>query len=102
MSRGMKKFLPYASLIEQGEFVNQMLHEKQKVSKPLLSYDDQERINLLLTNYNDGKVIITYFQAGYIYRITTYIKRIDPTFKELTLVNFKLSFADVIDIIYAE
>ncbi len=102
MSRGMKKFLPYASLIEQGEFIKQMLYEKQKVSKPLVSYDEQERINMLLTNYHGEEVIITYFKAGYIYQTTTYIKRIDPTFKELTLTNFKLSFADVIDIIYAE
>ena len=49
MSRGMKKWAPYASLPEYEDFLNQMLLEREKVEKPLL-FNDQIKQNYTIFN----------------------------------------------------
>ena len=34
--RGMKKWLPFASLVEQGEYLSKMMYEKYKIEKPIV------------------------------------------------------------------
>ena len=44
--RGMKKFAPYASLIEQNDYLERMRYEKNKIEKPKLSSEKAEEIGL--------------------------------------------------------
>ena len=62
--RGMKKWAPYASLIEQKGTMNRMKTNRLKMQKPLLSSEAAEAINRGLLE-NIGKTIhLTYFEDG--------------------------------------
>lgn len=96
--RGMKKWAPFSSLIEQSTCLEKMKYEKNKIDKPLISSDRAEKINQILVNYAGQEVEIKYYYDGYIYTIITTIKRIDKEYKKLVLPSGTLSFKDIIDL----
>lgn len=96
--RGMKKWAPFSSLIEQSTCLEQMRYEKNKISKPLISNERAEKINNVLVRYQGQEVEIKYFYDGYIYLIVTTIKRIDKENRKLILENGPLYFRDIIDL----
>jgi len=75
--RGMKKWAPYASLIEQKDYLNRMRKNKERVSKPLLSAEQAEEINDLLLHCRDEALIFRYFKDGFIYEIQQTILSLD-------------------------
>ncbi len=99
MSRGMKKYLPFASLREQAVYLNKMTAQKKKVEKPLISEDIQAEINLALTHYAGETVEIHYYDDGYIKSITTEIKKIDIHNRKLILAEFSITFTNLLNII---
>ena len=96
--RGMMKWAPYRSLVEQSEFLEHMRYEKNKKTRPLLTEDRVEEINRVLQNYHGETVGITYYSDGYTYLIRTPIKRIDVENQILILPAGKLKFCDIIRI----
>lgn len=96
--RGMMKWAPYRSLVEQSEFLEQMRYKKNKKARPTLTDDRQEEINRVLQNYHGEIVGITYYSDGYIYLIKTKIKRIDVENQQLILPQGKLKFIDIVKI----
>ncbi len=96
--RGMMKWAPYRSLVEQSEFLNQMRYEKNKKTRPTLTEDRMEEINRVLQNYQGEIVGITYYSDGYTYLIKTKIKRIDIENQLLILPQGKLKFRDIVKI----
>lgn len=75
--RGMKKWAPYASLIEQKDYLNRMRKSKERVSKPLLSAEQAEEINDLLLHCRGEDLIFRYFKDGFIYEIQQSILSVD-------------------------
>ncbi|HBF68022.1 MAG TPA: YolD-like family protein [Firmicutes bacterium] len=98
--RGMKKWAPYSSLIEQSTCLEKMRYEKNKIEKPKISSEEAETINSILISYNKEEVIITYFYDGYIYKLSTFIKRIDVLNKMIILETGKIPFSALIKIEY--
>ncbi len=97
--RGMKKYLPFASLVEQETELNKMLYEKNKTSKPLISTENAEKINKILTNYNqDEDYTFKLFYDGYIYKYTGSIIKIDKYKKRIFFKEFSFPLKDIIDI----
>ena len=97
--RGMKKWAPFSSLIEQATCLEEMKYQRNKISKPILTEDQIEKINYILQSYQKGKIVkIKFFHDGYLYIINTTIKKIDLDNKVLVLENGKLSFSNIIDI----
>lgn len=97
--RGMKKWAPFSSLIEQATCLEQMKYQRNKISKPVLTEDQIEKINYVLQSYKKGQIVkIKFFHDGYLYEINTTIKRIDLENQILILENGKLEFANLIDI----
>lgn len=97
--RGMKKWAPFSSLIEQATCLEEMKYQRNKISKPILTEDQVEKINYVLQSYQKGKIVkIKFFHDGYLYIINTPIKKIDLDNKVLVLENGKLSFSNIIDI----
>lgn len=96
--RGMMKWAPYRSLVEQSEFLNQMKYEKNKKARPTLSDDQMEEINRILQHYQGEVLGITYYLDGYTYLIKTKIKRIDVENQQLILPKGKLKFRDIVKI----
>ena len=97
--RGMKKWSPYSSLIEQATCLEQMKYQRNKIERPILTDDQKEKINYALQSYKKGQIIkIKFFHDGYLYEINTSIKRIDLENHVLVLENGKLDFINIVDI----
>ena len=97
--RGMKKWAPYSSLIEQATCLEQMKYQRNKIERPILTDDQKEKINYALQSYKKGQIIkIKFFHDGYLYEINTSIKRIVLENHVLVLENGKLDFINIIDI----
>jgi len=97
--RGMKKWAPFSSLIEQATCLEQMRYERNKIDKPVLSDDQIEKINYILQSYKRGQIVkIKFYNDGYLYVIETQIKRIDLENRCLILTKEKLKFENIIDI----
>ena len=97
--RGMKKWAPFSSLIEQATCLEQMRYERNKIDKPVLSDDQMEKINYILQTYKRGQTVkIKFYNDGYLYVIETQIKRIDLENRCLILQEGKLRFENLIDI----
>ena len=97
--RGMKKWAPYSSLIEQATCLEEMKYQRNKIERPILSEDRKEKINYILQSYQKGQIVkIEFFNDGYLYFINTTIKRIDLENRKLILEHGKLDFLNLIDI----
>lgn len=97
--RGMKKWAPFSSLIEQATCLEQMKYERNKIAKPILTIDQMEKIEYALQNYQKGQIIkIKFYNDGYLYEIETSIKKIDIENRCLILEQGKLRFDNLIDI----
>ena len=97
--RGMKKWAPYSSLIEQATCLEEMKYQRNKIAKPILTEDQKDKINYVLQSYQKGQIVrIKFFNDGYLYYISSVIKRIDLENKKLILEQGKLDFTNIIDI----
>ena len=97
--RGMKKWAPYSSLIEQATCLEEMKYQRNKIAKPILTDDQKEKINYVLQSYQKSQTVrIKFFNDGYLYFINTTIKRIDLENRKLILEHGKLDFVNIIDI----
>lgn len=98
--RGMKKWAPFSSLIEQSVVLNEMFYEKNKSVKPSISKERASKINSILVNYHGELVLIKYFYDGYVYELKTTIKRVDSINKKLILEEGNIPFSEIVDLDY--
>lgn len=96
--RGMKKWAPYSSLVEQATCLAEMRYERNKVEKPKLSTDQIESVNYVLQNYQGQTLKIKFWYDGYFYIIEKPIKRIDIQNQILIFDNGKLPFNLIVNI----
>ena len=95
----MKKWAPFSSLIEQATCLEEMKYQRNKISKPILTDDQKEKIECVLQTYQKGQTVkIKFYNDGYLYVVETQIKRIDIENRCLILTNGKLKFENIIDI----
>jgi len=97
--RGMKKWAPYSSLIEQATCLEEMKYQRNKIEKPILTQDQKDKIEYALQSYQKGQIVkIKFFNDGYIYFVDAQILRIDLENRCLVLDKGKLKFANLLDI----
>ena len=95
----MKKWAPFSSLIEQATCLEEMKYQRNKIAKPVLTEDQIEKINFVLQSYKKGQIVnIKFYNDGYLYIVSTLIKRIDLKNRKLILEKGKLDFSNLIDI----
>ena len=83
--RGMKKWAPYKSLVEQDFTLKEQKNKVEKVEKPTISAEFAEEINEILVNYHGEELLIEYYRNGTIFSINDTIKKIDQYEKKLVL-----------------
>ena len=83
--RGIKKWAPYKSLLEQEKYLKKLHEDNQKVERPLISEDEAQEINEILVNYQGEELEITYWRSERINTIISVIKKIDPNNKKIVL-----------------
>ena len=96
--RGMIKWAPFASVVDSKTLVNEILEEKSKIKKPILSEDKFESIeeDILYSYKNEEYINIEYFKNGKIYKIKEKVLKINTFSKELILSNnTKLNFSNI-------
>ena len=98
--RGMIKWAPFASVIDSNILVNEILEEKEKINKPILT--DDRYINIeddILYSYKNNEYInIEYFKNGKICKIKEKVYKIDTFSKQIILSNkTKLNFNIIIN-----
>ena len=87
--RKMIKWQPFNSLMNPNKVINEILHEKEKIEKPVLSNDQlvilEEKI--CLAYESNIEINIIFYNQGYLKNKTGLIKFIDK-------VNHKIIFID--------
>lgn len=96
--RGMKKWAPYSSLVEQKTFLDKEISKKKLIKKPVLSDERAQKINNILISYNGQTVRIRYFKEGHIFEIESRICRVDTLNRKIILPDkTHIFFDDLID-----
>ena len=97
--RGMKKWAPYKSLIEQEKYLKKASQKNEKQERPQISSDEAENINEILVNYNGEELEITYWRNEKINTISSILVKIDPENKKIVLPERKaIYFKELISI----
>ena len=97
--RGIKKWAPYKSLIEQDFSMKSQKENEEKIEKPKISADFAEEINEILVNYHGELLTIDYYSRGKVLSIIDRIKKIDIYEKKLVLFSRKsIMLSDVVSI----
>lgn len=97
--RGMKKWAPYKSLIEQEKYLKKAHQDNEVVKKPTLSSDEAEYINEILVNYHGEELKISYWRNNKINTISTILVKIDPLNKKIVLPERRtISFNELISL----
>ena len=97
--RGMKKWAPYKSLVEQEKYLKKAQDDNQKVSRPTISSDEAEIINEILVNYQGEELIIAYWRNDKINTVSSILKKIDIDNKKIVLPERKtIYFSELINL----
>lgn len=99
--RGVIKWTPFNSIVNQRQMIDNLINEKNKTNKPKLSQEQIEKNEQLLIEafYEQIKIKIDYFKEGFILSTYSEISNIDYTFKKIYLKNHKsLLFNQIIKI----
>lgn len=99
--RGAIKWTPFNSIVNQRQMIDNLIKEKNKITKPKLSQEQIEKNEQLLIEafYEQIQVNIDYFKEGFILSTCSEISSIDYTFKKIYLKNNKsLLFSQIIKV----
>ncbi|PET96744.1 3-oxoacyl-ACP synthase [Bacillus cereus] len=103
--RGMVKWNPFKSVVEQYDEINKMISDQNKVNKPILTEDTKERIQQSLQQSLtcNEEIFLSYYRNGYLHHQYITVTSIDPGGKLIhcfdafnTPIQFK--FDELVDI----
>lgn len=94
--RGMMKWAPYQSLVDQATSLALMRRRKNKIPKPSVSSDQAAEINEILVNYRGEILSATYWKDGFLFEVRGRIKKIDTLFAYLLLEDTKIELRNLI------
>ena len=98
--RGIKKWAPYKSLVEQTPSLEGTYEDNRKIERPKISQDVAEEINEILVNYHNQDLKIRFFKRGRVYENISSLKKIDVLNKKIvTSDDVTIAF---IDLLYLE
>ncbi|KOS26701.1 3-oxoacyl-ACP synthase [Bacillus anthracis] len=103
--RGMIKWTPFAAMTEQFDGIREMIKEKNKVTRPILTTEEKERIeNILLCSLlSEEEILITYYEDGYLLTNYMTVIDIDPLNSAIICTDafynkMKIQFSNIIDV----
>lgn len=85
--RKMMKWMPFHALLEQGDYINDLLNGRIKKEMPVLSADQFDDLNykLEIAFVFQSEVAIEYFDKGDFHTVTGILTRADHYQKEIYL-----------------
>ena len=96
--RGMKKYAPYSSLVEQATSLEKMRYQKNKIEKPKISSDLANKINFILKNCKGEILDIKFFYNGYIYTIKSALIDVNLNTHIAKFSDGNIPLKDIIDL----
>ncbi|MCI2068802.1 MAG: YolD-like family protein [Bacilli bacterium] len=97
--RGMKKWRPFAALPQYKDYYKDMLEERKKVPKPLISEDQAEEIGMVLGKLVKGdRISLSYFNNGRILSYEGEFIKLDIASRLLFASELSLSFDNLLKI----
>ncbi len=103
--RGMVKWTPFAAMPEQFAGIREIIKEKNKVTRPILSAEEKELIeNMLLCSLiSEEEILITYYEDGYLLSGYMTVVDIDPLNSAVICIDafykkMTLQFLNIIDV----
>ena len=97
--RGIKKWAPYKSLIEQEKYLKKAHQNNETIKRPIISSDEAESINEILVNYHGEELNISYWRNEKINTISTILVKIDPVNKKIVLPERRtIYFSELINL----
>ena len=94
-NRGMVKYAPYQSLVEQAKSLAAMRERKSHVEKRVLLEDEAYAIDEILRNYDGELVEVVYFKHGRNQILEGVIDRIDAFERVLWIGGEKIPLKDL-------
>lgn len=103
--RKMVKWTPFAAMPEQFTGIREIIKEKNKVTRPILTVEEKELIeNMLLCSLvSEEEILITYYEDGYL--LSSYMTVVDiaPSTSAVVCTDafynkMKLQFSNIIDV----
>jgi hypothetical protein len=103
--REMVKFTPFAAMPEQFAGIREIIKEKNKVTRPILTDEEKELIgNMLLCSLLfEKEILITYYEDGYL--LSSYMTVVDIEQQNSAVIctdvfrnKMTLRFSNIIDI----
>ncbi len=96
--RGMKKYAPYSSLVEQATSLEKMRYQKNKIEKPQISSDLANKINLILNSCMGENIEVKFFYNGYIYSIKSILKGVNTNRRIAIFSDGEIPLKDILDL----
>ncbi|MGH1280606.1 YolD-like family protein [Bacillus basilensis] len=103
--RGMVKWSPFAAMPEQFADIREIIKEKNKVTRPILTVEEKELIeNMLLCSLlSEEEILITYYEDGYLLSSYMTVVDIDPSNSAVICTDafynkIKLQFSNIIGV----
>ncbi|EEM86148.1 hypothetical protein bthur0012_58370 [Bacillus thuringiensis serovar pulsiensis BGSC 4CC1] len=103
--RGMVKWSPFAAMPEQFAGIREIIKEKNKVTRPILTDNEKELIeNMLLCSLlSEEEILITYYEDGYLLSSYMTVVDIDPSNSAVICTDafynkIKLQFSNIIGV----
>jgi len=96
--RGMKKWLPFSALVEQNEYLEKFLYEKNKIRKPQVSTEQAKKIDRILKECADHELVFHTYIDGYLYTFRAKLKTININNHTIEFEDFFIPIKDIIDI----
>lgn len=101
--RGMVKWTPFAAMPEQFAGISEIVKQKNKVKRPMLTLEEQDLIeNMLLCSLlSEEEILITYYEDGHVLTSYMTVVDIDPLNKSIICTDafykrIVLKFMDII------
>lgn len=98
--RKMMKWMPFNALLEQGDYINDLLHGRERIEMPVLSPDQEAELNYKLeTAYLFQHTIqVSYYDNHHIHTVQGTISRIDVYNKLIFIDSTSLSAYQITEI----
>lgn len=97
--RGMIKWQPFSAVVPSEKMLKDVLDEKCKIRKPILSEDQEKDLEIrILDSFNEKEIVtIMYYKEGKLYKITGIITNIDVISRKILInTRFSLFFSQII------
>jgi len=98
--RKMMKWMPFNALLEQGDYINDLLHGRERIEMPVLSSDQEAELNYKLeTAYLfQHTILVSYYENHKIHTTQGTISRIDVYNKLIFIDSMSLSAYQITEI----